>query len=58
LTLKEALMENRPFSEMPCAFCSKPVDLNADLSADENSKAVHDHCYFEHITSAYGSRRS
>jgi hypothetical protein len=31
---------------------AKPVDLQADLTADENGKAVHEHCYVQHITSS------
>src|ERR1700691_1369752 len=50
LTLKEALMKSRPFPEVPCLICSKPVDLSADLSADENGKAVHTECYVKRIT--------
>lgn len=37
------------FSEISCALCSKPVDLCVDLSVDESGKAVHDHCYIDHI---------
>jgi hypothetical protein len=32
-------MGSRPFPEISCALCSKPVDLLIDLSADENGKA-------------------
>jgi hypothetical protein len=35
----------RPFPEIPCALCSKPLDLQTDLCADENGKAVHEDCY-------------
>ena len=45
-------MGSRPFSEIPCALCSKPVDLNTDLWADENGKAVHEKCYVKRITSS------
>lgn len=38
--------------DIPCNVCSKPVDLSADLSADENGKAVHEECYVKHITSS------
>ena len=38
------------FPDIPCKLCSKPVDLSADLSADENGKAVHEECYVKHIT--------
>jgi predicted amidophosphoribosyltransferase len=37
------------FPEISCVLCSKSVDLCADLCADENGKAVHDHCYINHI---------
>ena len=33
-------MGGHPFADIPCKLCSKPVDLSADLSADENGKAV------------------
>jgi hypothetical protein len=34
-------MKSRPFPEVPCVICNKPVALSADLSDDENGKAVH-----------------
>jgi hypothetical protein len=37
-------MGGHPFSEIPCAICSEPLDLRVDLSADENGKAVHEEC--------------
>jgi hypothetical protein len=43
-------MKSRPFPEIPCVICSKPVDLSADLSADETGKAVHTECYVKQIT--------
>jgi len=45
-------MGGHPSPEIPCKLCSKPVDLSADFSADENGKAVHEHCYVKHITSS------
>ena len=42
-------MGNRPFPETSCALCSKPVDLQSDLSADENGSAVHEDCYVNRI---------
>jgi hypothetical protein len=41
-----------PFPEIPCTICAKPLDLETDLTADENGKAVHQHCYVERITSS------
>jgi hypothetical protein len=41
LTLKGGAYEKPlPSQKIPCVICSKPVDLGADLSADENGKAV------------------
>jgi hypothetical protein len=34
-------MKSRPFPEIPCVICNKPVAFSADLSDDENGKAVH-----------------
>ena len=45
-------MGGHPFPDRPCKLCSKPVDLSADLSADENGKAVNEECYVKHITSS------
>ena len=43
-------MGGHPFPDIPCRLCGKPVNLSADLSADENGKAVHEECYVKHIT--------
>jgi hypothetical protein len=45
-------MNGRPYPEIPCKLCRKPLDLRTDLSADENGKAVHTRCYVERITSS------
>jgi hypothetical protein len=37
-------MNSPPFPEIPCVICSKPVNLQTDLCADENGKAVHADC--------------
>jgi hypothetical protein len=37
---------SRPFSEIHCVVCRRPVDLNTDLCADENGKAVHEECFW------------
>jgi len=42
-------MGGHPFPEIPCVICSKPLDLRVDLSADENGKAVHEHCCLKRI---------
>jgi hypothetical protein len=47
-------MGGHPFPEIPCTICNKAVDLKADLSADENGKAVHEDCYVKHITRSPG----
>jgi len=36
--------------EIRCRICNNPVDLTVDLSADENGKSVHEHCYVLRIT--------
>lgn len=33
-------MGGHPFPEIPCTICAKPVDLETDLTADENGNAV------------------
>jgi hypothetical protein len=43
-------MNSRPFYDLPCAICSQPVNLQMDMSADENGKAVHSECYVKRIT--------
>ena len=35
---------------IPCAICAKPLNLQTDLCADENGKAVHEECYVKRIT--------
>lgn len=30
---------------IPCTACRKPIDLTADLCADEYGQAIHDACY-------------
>jgi hypothetical protein len=42
---KEAIMGGHRFPEIPCTIFAKPVDLETDLTADENGKAVHEQCY-------------
>jgi len=48
-------MDSYPLPEIPCALCSKPVDLLIDLSADENGKAVHEECYVKRLTSPWSN---
>ena len=49
---KKARMGGRPFPEIPCVQCGKPLDLRIDLSAGDNGKAVHKECYVKRITSS------
>jgi hypothetical protein len=49
-TLKEAHMNSRPFQQIHFVFCSQPVDLQADLFADENGMAIHEECYVKRMT--------
>ena len=48
-------MGGHPFLEVACVICNQPLDLQADLSADENGKAVHEECYAKRIVSSMGS---
>ena len=45
-------MDTRPFREISCALCRKPVALLIDLSADENGKAAHEECYVKRLMSS------
>jgi predicted nucleic acid-binding Zn ribbon protein len=45
-------MGSSSFPEIPCVVCRKPVDLQTDVCADENGKAMHTDCYVKRITSA------
>ena len=38
-------MRGYSFQAITCAICAKPLNLRADLCADENGKAVHEECY-------------
>jgi hypothetical protein len=51
-------MDDRPFPEISCVLCSKPVDLQTDLSADESGRAVHTECYVKHITNGNSNSAS
>jgi hypothetical protein len=50
-------MDGRSFSEMSCVLCGKSVDLQIDLCADENGRAIHEDCYVRHITSYEGQAK-
>jgi hypothetical protein len=43
-------MDSRSSPGISCVLCAKPVNLQTDLCADENGKAVHQDCYVNHIT--------
>ena len=45
-------MGGQPVPEIPCKFCSKPVDLTVDLVADENGDTIHEDCYVNHIVTS------
>ena len=48
-------MGGRPFPEIPCILCNKPVDLTVDLHADERGQAVHEDCYLLKINNHDGT---
>jgi hypothetical protein len=43
-------MGGYPIAEIPCTICARAIDLEVDLIADENGKAVHERCYVQRIT--------
>lgn len=48
-------MGGHHFQEIPCKVCSQPVDLQADLCADENGQAIHEDCYVKRVTGYNGN---
>ena len=36
--------------EIRCIFCNGPIDLQTDLNANENGKAIHEDCYSRSIS--------
>lgn len=42
-------MNSRPFLQIHYTLCNQPVDLQTDLSADENGMAIHEKCYVKHV---------
>ncbi len=48
-------MGGHPFPEISCTLCSKPIDLQTDLQADEHGRAVHEDCYVERIARSSGN---
>ena len=48
-------MAGRPHVEMRCVLCNRPVDLQTDLSTNENGKAVHEDCYARSISEGNSS---
>jgi hypothetical protein len=51
-------MGSRPFPEIPCALCSKPLELQTDLCADENGTAVHEDCYVSRLISSHTNQKA
>jgi hypothetical protein len=45
-------MGGHAFPEISCTICAKPVNLQADLYADENGKAVHEDCYVKRLSNS------
>jgi hypothetical protein len=43
-------MGGHPFPEISCVLCSKTLDLQVDLCADESGNAIHEDCYVKRIT--------
>jgi hypothetical protein len=51
-------MGSRPFPEIFCVLCSNAVNLQTDLSTDENGRAVHEECYVKRIEDTKSNRPS
>jgi hypothetical protein len=45
-------MGGHPLPETRRILCSKPVNLQSDLSSDENGKALHQACYIKRIAAS------
>jgi RNA polymerase sigma factor (sigma-70 family) len=48
-------MASQPHSETRCMLCNRSVDLQTDLSTDENGMAVHEDCYARSISERIGN---
>jgi hypothetical protein len=46
------------FPEISCALCSKPLDLQTDLCADEKGKAAHEDCYVSRLISSQTNQKA
>jgi predicted nucleic acid-binding Zn ribbon protein len=46
-------MGSRPFPEISCMLCSKPVNSQADLCADEKGKAIHEERYVNRLLAGH-----
>jgi hypothetical protein len=47
-------MGSHPFPEISYVLCSKTLDLQVDLCADENGKAINEDSYVKRITTHQG----
>jgi hypothetical protein len=45
-------MGGHPLPETRRILCSKLVNLQSDLSADENGMAIHEECYVKRIAAS------
>ena len=54
--IQSPTMENQAYVTKPkarekgvfaCPICNKPINLNGDRYADENSKVMHERCYLQ-----------
>ena len=42
-------MADHPSPKISCILCGKPVNLSADLIADEKGRIVHEQCYVNRV---------
>ena len=51
------VMSDRSQPHVLCRLCGQPVTFLSDTVADEDGKAVHEHCYVDHIGAAPDDRQ-
>jgi hypothetical protein len=45
---------DKTVSRIRCHICNLPVDLTADIAADEEGQTVHERCYVKQLTVSKG----
>jgi hypothetical protein len=50
------IMVDARFSEITCAVCNRPVQLQPDKSVDVDGKTMHPDCYLQQVVKVPGAR--